>query len=284
MSSRKCPQCGLVNWASAESCKRCELNFTYEGQPQAADFPQPEEDAHSQGYGYYNHAQPEQKSAGLALASLIVGAVSFLTLGLLGIGAVVAFVLGIVALRKARKNPALYGGEGFAIAGIVLGSISALMFAYVLIVASIAIPNLLASRRAANEAAVIVSLRRIAGAEATYYSTKGLSRQYGSLQELADEGLIEQSFAGGTRYGYRFELRVNGDSFEVTATPLTYGRASSPGTRSFYISSDSGYVVRAADKKGLEANAYDPPVGPSNNAYTRPAKKSINDQEYVQEY
>ena len=27
MSSMKCPQCGLVNWVTAEACKRCKLPF-----------------------------------------------------------------------------------------------------------------------------------------------------------------------------------------------------------------------------------------------------------------
>ena len=288
MSSRKCPQCGLVNWASAESCKRCGLNFTDEGEPQAADWSQPEAEQqfHSPHapYGAYAYAQPQSKSTGLAVASLIMGALSFMTLGLLGVGAVVAFVLGVVALRKTRRHPAIYGGEGFAVAGIVLSSISALMFAYVLVIAAIAVPNLLASRRAANEAGVIASLRKISSAEATYYSTKGMSRDYGTMQDLSDMRLIEQSLASGIKYGYRFELRTTGSSFEVAATPLTYGRSSSPGTRSFYVSSNDGYVIRAADKKGLEANSSDPPVSVSNSPYTRNSPKRADDPDYVQEY
>jgi type IV pilus assembly protein PilA len=286
MSSRKCPQCGLVNWASAESCKRCDLNFTDEGEPEAANWSQPgAEQQYQHPYGGpYAYSRPQSKSTGLAITSLIVGVMSFLTLGLLGVGAVVAFVTGIVALKKTRKQPAIYGGEGFAVAGIVLGSISALMFAYVLLIAAIAVPNLLASRRAANEAAVIASLRKISSAEATYYSTKGLSRWYGTLQDLGERDLIDQALASGTKYGYRFDLKMTGSSFEVTATPLTYGRTSSPGTRSFYLSSNDGYVIRAADKKGLEANASDPPVAASNGSYTRNGPKRTDDADYVKEY
>jgi type IV pilus assembly protein PilA len=286
MSSRKCPQCGLVNWASAESCKRCGLNFTNEGEPQTADWSQPEaEQQYQHPYGGpYAYSRPQSKSAGLAMTSLIVGVMSVLTLGLGGVGAVVAFVMGVVALKKARKHPALYGGEGFAVAGIVLSSISALIFAYVLVIAAIAVPNLLASRRAANEAGVMASLRKISSAEATYYSTKGMSREYGTMQDLADMRLIEQSLASGTKYGYRFELRTMGSSFEVVATPLTYGRSSSPGIRSFYVSSNDGYVIRAADKKGLEANSSDPPAPVLNSSYPRSASKRGDDPDYVQEY
>ncbi|HEY0323864.1 MAG TPA: DUF4190 domain-containing protein [Pyrinomonadaceae bacterium] len=284
MSSRKCPQCGLVNWASADSCKRCDLNFAGEGQAQAeAGFSNESASAPpyqpAPPYGYNSYARPTQKRAGLAIASLVVGILSFMTFGMFGVGAVAAFIMGIVALRRARKNPALYGGEGFAIAGVVLGSVSALIFAYVLVIAAISIPNLLASRRAANEAGTMMSLRQIASAEATYYATKGMGRRFGTLQELAEEGLIDQTFAKGIRFGYRFELRASGTSFEAAATPLTYGQTSSPGKRSFYLSSDSGYVIRAADKKGLEADASDPPAGQPNDTYTR-AQKSITDPNY----
>ena len=41
------------------------------------------------------------------------------------------------------------------------------------IIASIAVPNLLSSRRAANEASALASLRVIASSETTYQSTGG---------------------------------------------------------------------------------------------------------------
>lgn len=277
MSSRKCPQCGLVNWSSAESCKRCDLNFNGEGEAQdEGGFSNESSSAPpyqpAPPYGYHSYAQPSQKKAGLAIASLITGILSFMTLGLLGVGALVTFIMGIVSLRRARKQPALYGGEAFAIAGVVLGSISALMFAYVLVIAAISIPNLLAARRAANEAGAINSLRQLDTAEANFAGKQGVKWRFGTMQELAAAGLIDQFLASGTKYGYRFELRAEGTSFEAMATPLTYGQTSSPGNRSFYISSDG--VVRAADKKGLEADGSDPPVGQRNNIYYPSARKN----------
>jgi hypothetical protein len=35
MSSIKCPQCGLVNWATADDCKRCKLPFARHPDPTA---------------------------------------------------------------------------------------------------------------------------------------------------------------------------------------------------------------------------------------------------------
>ncbi len=48
------------------------------------------------------------------------------------------------------------------------------------IIAAIAIPNLLASRRAANESSAIATMRTIFSSEATYQATTGAG-QYGSL-------------------------------------------------------------------------------------------------------
>src|SRR3954453_19213341 len=77
------------------------------------------------------------------------------------------------------------------------------------IIAAIAIPNLLASRRAANEASAISTLRTIHSAEATYNSLTGGGSGYATLTALtgAPDNLLDQSFVGGspvTKSGYIF--------------------------------------------------------------------------------
>jgi prepilin-type N-terminal cleavage/methylation domain-containing protein len=59
------------------------------------------------------------------------------------------------------------------------------------IIAAIAIPNLLASRRAANEASAQSSARVAGSSQATYYSTSGNSRVYALPQALCDASLID---------------------------------------------------------------------------------------------
>lgn len=59
------------------------------------------------------------------------------------------------------------------------------------IIAAIAIPNLLASRRAANEASAVSSSRILSSSQATYYSTSGNNRNYGDTQALCDTNLID---------------------------------------------------------------------------------------------
>lgn len=79
------------------------------------------------GYGYDSYGQQlNQAPKGLAIASLILGVLSFLggwiILG--GILGIVGLVLGIVALRKTKTGG---GGKGLAITGIVFSSLGILI-------------------------------------------------------------------------------------------------------------------------------------------------------------
>jgi len=55
--------------------------------------------------------------------------------------------------------------------------------------------------------------------------------------------------------GYRFDLTVSGDKFEVSATPLEYGKS---GRLSLFL--DQTQVLRGGDKSGASASASDPPI------------------------
>src|SRR5215475_5790225 len=66
------------------------------------------------------------------------------------------------------------------------------------IIAAIAIPNLLASRRAANEGSAQQSLRTMMSAEATYYSTAG-NGSYGTVSSLVNQQLIDTVLGNGVK-------------------------------------------------------------------------------------
>ncbi|HMT09455.1 MAG TPA: prepilin-type N-terminal cleavage/methylation domain-containing protein [Pyrinomonadaceae bacterium] len=78
------------------------------------------------------------------------------------------------------------------------------------IIAAIAIPNLLASRRAANEGSAISSLRTYHGAQATYASTYGNGNFAGvpfvtnAFTTLGAVNIIDPTLATGTKSGYVF--------------------------------------------------------------------------------
>lgn len=155
---------------------------------------------------------------------------------------------------KASKKPNIYGGKGFAIAGIVT---SALVFLFVPIIAAIAIPNLLAAQRAANEGSAISSIRTLAGAEKTLMTVENPNK-CGDLQTLGSKQLIDPVLAKGEKSGYQFtviNLPIIGGGCEIHAVPLT----ASTGTRSFYFSTEDG-IIRSAAKNGKLADKNDSPL------------------------
>jgi type IV pilus assembly protein PilA len=77
------------------------------------------------------------------------------------------------------------------------------------IIAAIAIPNLLSSRRVANEAAAVSSLRTVHSAQATYQALN--TPVYGSLADLGPSGgkLIDGALAAGTKDNYGFVVHLS---------------------------------------------------------------------------
>src|SRR5205809_3237228 len=71
------------------------------------------------------------------------------------------------------------------------------------IIAAIAIPNLLAARRAANEGSAQQSLRTLHSSEATYQATSG-NGTFTDLPGLLATRLIDATLASGTKSGYTF--------------------------------------------------------------------------------
>ena len=259
MNSFKCSACGFVGWGGVEACKKCGATVM----PHSASGP-------DQGPGFSNNPNARRSSPqlkkGLAICSLVIGIINLFTLGLLGVGAILGITLSIVALSRIKSNPWVYGGKEFATAGLVTSILSVVIIVPIGIIAAIAIPNLLASRRAANEGSTIQALRQVSSAEATYFSVHGT---YGTLEELANEQLINRGIAAGTRYGYLFKIVSNSNSekptgFQLVAVPITYPNS---GRRSFYL--DETGVIRAADARGRDATEFDDPL---NSNYERPSR------------
>jgi type IV pilus assembly protein PilA len=123
------------------------------------------------------------------------------------------------------------------------------------IIAAIAIPNLLASRRAANEGSAISSLRTIHGAEMTFASTSG-NGSYATLSGLASANLVDSVLGCATepcvKSGYGFYSAktdaASGTSavFAAKGEPVTATGVTQTGTRSFAISTPGVIYTGAA--------------------------------------
>ena len=269
MKSVKCAQCGFVGWADFEVCKKCGASLKHSA------------DASYQSQQGYRNNQPGDQylpqgelKRSLAIWSLVIGILNLFTLGVLGIGAVLGITLAIIALSKANRYPAKYGGKGLATAGLVTSILSLVIVVPIGIIAAIAIPNLLASRRAANEGSAIYALRKISTAETVYQSTRDT---YGTLDQLAADGLIDPELASGARHGYRFKITVSTPdsramAFDAVGVPVAYP---SSGRRSFLI--DETGVIRVADNRGEDPTRFDLPMNVDNDySYDAPPSRSTN--------
>ena len=117
------------------------------------------------------------------------------------------------------------------------------------IIAAIAIPNLLASRRSANEASAISSLRTIHGAQVTYGATYGNGNYAGNagfadtsgLTTLQTSNIIDASLGSGTKSGYGFwtgcrpATATQPATFWASSAPRTASGATQTGTRRFGV-------------------------------------------------
>ena len=195
----------------------------------------------------------QQKTSGMAIASLVCGIVNVFPLS------VIAIVLGHISLSQIKKSAGQITGRGLAIAGLVLGYLGIVAIPFILIVAAIAIPNLLRAKIAANEASAAHSVRMVATAERAYAAQHPAEGFTCNLADLNSAGLTDSALLSGQKYGYAFALQnCTVDSagapvtrFQVTAIPVSLN---STGTKAF-CSDESG--VPRLDSHGSAQDCLD---------------------------
>jgi type IV pilus assembly protein PilA len=232
-----CSQCGQTIPNGATFCSNCgqQSTFTNAGFPELP--PQT-----STGVP----APVPEKSSGMAIASLIFG-LFFLFFPL----PIVAVVFGHISLSRIKKSAGRLGGRGLAITGLVLGYLGIAMIPLILIIAAIAIPNLMRARIAANEASAAAAIRDIDTAQVTYqvtYEKIGYApdlRSLGGAEPCTPSPttacLLNNRLAVATtlpgRNGYIFAVArsADGSQFVASAVPITRNQT---GVRSFCSTED----------------------------------------------
>jgi len=275
-----CSKCGTNNPDSGQFCVGCGAPLQGEAGLAAGTPPAMAPPIAGLAPPYAGPAE----TSGKAIASLICG-ICFLIFP----AAVAAIILGHLSLSDINKSAGRLTGRGLATTGLVLGYFGVLgLIPFILIIAAIAIPNLLRARIAANEASAAVSLRTI-DAAALMYGERYSNGFPPSLLAMdgVDAGaascdhaqLIDSVLATGQKNGYVFTYvalpevegqqrpvsapaAANGctvagaDSFTISADPITRGTT---GLRSFFV--DQTGVIRW--EQNGPANADSPMVGDS---------------------
>jgi type IV pilus assembly protein PilA len=125
-----------------------------------------------------------------------------------------------------------------------------IVVAIILIIAAIAIPNLIKSKMAANEASAVGSVRTINTSEVAFASvcpnlgfTVVLNNMGAAAVCPGAQNLLDPQLSTGTKSGYSFTLGGgSGATPETTYTIVAAPRSTSSGTRGFF--SDQTGVIR----------------------------------------
>lgn len=125
--------------------------------------------------------------------------------------------------------------KGFTLVEIMI------VVAIIILLAAIAIPNLLRARMSANEATAVAALKTLSSASEMYFGGQAPGAYPTSLSALssATPPYIDANLGSGNKSGYSFAWTGGGNTYSVVASPQTSGVT---GVRSFFI--DQSGVIR----------------------------------------
>jgi prepilin-type N-terminal cleavage/methylation domain-containing protein len=161
----------------------------------------------------------------------------------------------------AQQKNILRNDTGFSLIELLI------VVAIIGIIAALAVPNLIAAKRAANEGSAMASMRLIHSCEHGYRAATG-SADYGTLIDLHTQFLTDTVLASGIKSGYSFEVHptagVYPPQFYITAVPTNASGPGRTGTRRFAMTEDG--VLRADTTLTVPSNRTEAEgIAPINN-------------------
>lgn len=115
-----------------------------------------------------------------------------------------------------------------------------IIMAVIVILVSIAIPNVLKARIAANDVVAQRTLKAIAAALENYVTINGLYPDSTDYLTNVTPPYLNKNFFAGTHVGFTFEVNeMTGYSYTISATPVVVG---STGTTSYTIVTGGTFV------------------------------------------
>lgn len=263
-----CPNCGTPVSGGALVCPQCHTAVAVSPAPVPAAAPQFAAAAPARApIPVYSGPQ---EPCGKAKTSMILGIAGVvLSIVLIGIPlGIIAVILGHLALSEIKRSGGRLQGRNWAITGLITGYICVafiLLMPVILIMAAIAIPNLLHARMAANDASAAASLRQLNTAILSYQERCD-NRLPDSLAKLGPStppnpnscdtgmGLVDATLTAGQKAGYVFSYEKRSDSgYVLNADPVKFNN-----TGSMHFFTDESNIIRS-DKTG-PANGESPPL------------------------